>query len=90
MTDQASSLEALIKRLIEERDALRVQMHLASMDAKDEYDRISNRIDDLTDQYQPLKDAVEESAGNVFAALGPVADELWIGFERVRKSIKDK
>jgi len=90
MTDQASSLEALIKRLTEERDALRVQMHLASMDAKDEYERISSKIDELTHQYQPVKDSVEESADNVFAALGLVADELWVGFERVRKSLREK
>jgi len=90
MTDQANSLEALINRLTEERDALRVQMHLASMDAKDEYERISSKIDELTEQYQPVKDAVEESAGNVLAALGLVADELWVGFGRVRKSLREK
>ncbi len=90
MTNQTSSLDALIKKLTEERDALQLQMHLAGMDAKDEYDRISGKVDELTSQYHPMKDAVEESANNVFAALGLVADELWVGFERVRKSLTEK
>jgi outer membrane murein-binding lipoprotein Lpp len=89
MTDQVRSLDALIKRLTEERDALRVQIHLASMDAKDEYERISSKVDALTRQYHPVKNAVEESAANVFAALGLAADELWLGFKRVRQSLTE-
>ena len=60
------------------------------MDAKDDYDRISGKVDELSQQYEPVKDAVEESAENVFAALGLVADELKAGFQRVRKSISEE
>lgn len=89
MTDKQSTLEDLITRLKQERDELNLQMHLAGMEAKDEYDRISSRVDDLSAQYEPVKDAVEESAENVFTALGMVADELKHGYDRVRKSISE-
>ena len=36
-----------------------------------------------------VSDAVEETAGNVFAALGMAAEELKIGFSRVRKAISE-
>lgn len=90
MSTERSALEEVIAKLKQERDELKVQMHLASLDAKDEYDRISDKIDQLTDQYEPVKDAVEESAENVFSALGLVADELKVGFQRVRKAMKEE
>ena len=90
MSDQRSALDETISKLKQERDELKLQMHLASMDAKDEYDRISGIVDELSDQYEPVKDAVEEAAGNVFSALGMVADELKIGFHRVRKAVSEK
>ena len=90
MSEQRSALDEVIAKLKQERDELQVQMHLASMDAKDDYDRISGKVDELSRQYDPVKDAVEESAENVFAALGLVADELKAGFQRVRKSISEE
>ncbi|EMI53949.1 hypothetical protein [Rhodopirellula sallentina] len=87
MSDQSTALDEIISKLKTERDELQLKIHLASMDAKDDYERISGKVDELNDQYEPVKDAVEESAGNVLAALGLVADELKAGFQRVRKSI---
>jgi chromosome segregation ATPase len=89
MTDSKSSLDDLVSKLKQERDELRLQMHLAGMEAKEEYERISGKVDDLSDQYDPVKDAVEESASNLLTALGMVADELKHGFNRVRKSISE-
>ena len=90
MSEQQSALNEAISKLKQERDELKLKMHLASMDAKDEYDRISGKVDELSDQYDPVKDAVEEAAGNVFSALGMVADELKVGFHRVRKAVSEK
>jgi chromosome segregation ATPase len=87
MSDKKNVLEEVISKLKQERDGLKLQIHLASMDAKDEYDRLSRKCDELTDQYEPVKDAVEGTADNVFSALGLVADELKIGFQRVRKAV---
>lgn len=90
MSEQRNSLDEVISKLKQERDELQLQMHLASMDAKDEYERLSGKCDDLTDQYEPVKDAVEDTTENIFAALGMVADELKVGFQRVRKAITEE
>ena len=89
MSEQKTALEDVISKLKQERDELRLQMHLASMEAKDEYERISGKVDELTDNYEPVRDAVGETAGNLFTALGMVADELKAGFQRVRKSVSE-
>ena len=90
MSEKRSALEATISALKRERDELKLQMHLAGMDAKDEYERVSGKIDELNDQIEPLKDAVEDTAENVFAALGMAAEELMHGFHRVRKAITEE
>ena len=90
MSEQRNTLDEVISKLKQERDELKLKMHLASMDAKDEYERLSGKCDDLTDQYEPVKDAVEDTAESIFAALGMVADELKFGFQRVRKAIMEE
>ena len=89
MSEHSNSVEEVIKLLKQERDELKLKIHLASMDAKDDYDRMSEKVDLLTDQYEPVKGAMEESAENVFAALGLAADELKHGFHRVRKALTE-
>ncbi|MEM1069686.1 MAG: hypothetical protein AAGG48_17705 [Planctomycetota bacterium] len=89
MTDSSNPLEDLIRELKQDRDELKLKMHLASMDAKDDYERISGKVDQLTEQFEPVKDAVEETAANVFSALGMAADELKFGLHRVRKAIEE-
>lgn len=90
MSDDRGALESLISTLKEERDALKVKVHLAEMEAKDEYDRLSGKIDELSTQYAPVKQAVSESADSVIAALALAAGELKNGFERVRDAIKEQ
>ncbi len=90
MSDQRSAVEALIKALKQERDELKLKMHLASMDAKSEYDRLSAKIDELNGQYEPVSSAVGETADNVFAALKLAGEEMKSGFHRVRKAIREQ
>ena len=82
-------LNELVNTVRKERDELKLQIHLASLDAKDEYDRLSKKCDQLADEYQPVTEAVEKTADNVVSALGMVADELKFGFQGVRQAISE-
>jgi len=84
---EKSNLEELISVLKQQRDELRLKMHLANMETKQEYDRLSDRINDLTAQYEPTKHAAAESAEQVFAALKLAGEELLNGFHRIRKTL---
>ena len=88
MSETPSTLDQLLSKLKQERDELQLQMHLASMDAKDEYDRISAKIDEVSRQYEPVTDAVEDTAKNIVSALSLAAEEMMAGFTRVRKAIQ--
>ena len=89
MSDEKSSLESLVSELKQQRDELKLQMHLASMEAKDEYERLSSKCDELSDQYEPVSKAVEETADNLISALNLAAGELKVGFQRVRKALTE-
>ncbi len=89
MSDDRGSLDSLISTLKQERDALKVKMHLAGMEAKDEYERLSSKIDELSTQYDPVKQAVSETADSVIAALSLAAGEMKSGIKRVRDALKE-
>jgi len=82
-----STLDQLISEVKQQRDELKLQIHLANMEAKDEYERLSGKYDELSSQYEPVSDAVGETADNLLSALSLAAGELKQGFYRVRKAI---
>jgi predicted nuclease with TOPRIM domain len=88
MAADRNLLAELVSSLKQQRDELQVQARLAQAEVRDEYNRLAGKVDELTRQYEPLKHAVEETAGNVFSALMLAAEEMKAGFDRVRKSIK--
>ena len=90
MSTQRTALEELITSLKQERDELKLKIHLAGMEGKEEYERLSGKIDELTDQYEPVKDALQESASNVLSAFLLAAGEMKNGFHRVRKAITEE
>ncbi|MDG1895284.1 MAG: hypothetical protein P8J37_10275 [Fuerstiella sp.] len=90
MSDERRTLDSLMSHLRMERDELKLKVHLAELDAKDEYARLSEKFDELTVQYDPIKNAVAESAENVVAALRLAAGEMSNGFQQIRKAIKEK
>jgi len=80
-------LAELISSLKQQRDELALQIHLGKEEAKEEWDKVTAKLDELTKDYEPLKDAVGETAGNVFDALKLVAGEVEEGFQRIRKAL---
>ena len=87
MDDQPSLMKQAIDRLKQQRDELALKIHLGSMEAKDEWNRLNEKLAKLSAEYEPLRHAVGESAGNVFKSLELVADEIKDGFHRIRKAL---
>ncbi|TVP94467.1 MAG: hypothetical protein EA381_20000 [Planctomycetaceae bacterium] len=89
MSEAKSALETLMGELKRQRDELRLQMHLAGMEARAEYDRLSQKCDQLSDHYEPVTKAVSETSHNSVDALRLLADELKLGFQRVSKALTE-
>ena len=87
MSDDRSALGELISSLRQQRDELALKMHLGQAEAKQAWEKLTAKLDKLNSDYQPLKDAVTESAGGVFQSLKQVAYEVRDGFVRIRKTL---
>ena len=91
MSDSDSKDQDLVKDLIsslkQQRDEIALQIHLAEMDARDEFESAKSKLDDALVEYEPLRDAVDESAGNIWESLKLVAGEVKESFDRVRKAL---
>ncbi len=80
-------IEETISALKQQRDELAVQIHLGAAEAKQEFEAAKEKLDQMTADFQPVKDAVGESASNVFASLQLVGEEILASFNRIRKSL---
>ena len=79
--------EEVVSTLKQQRDELALKIHLAEAEAKEEFESAGEKLDQLTSEYDPLKDAVAESAENVTESLKLVAEEVMNSFDRIRKTL---
>lgn len=87
MSEEKNKIEQTIEALKRQRDELALQIHLGSMEAKEEFEQAKEKLSKMSADYEPLKDAVGESASNVFSAMGLVGEEILNSFNRIRKSL---
>ncbi|MDA0657474.1 MAG: hypothetical protein O3C60_01420 [Planctomycetota bacterium] len=81
------SMGEWISALKQQRDEIALQIHLAEMEARDEFDKAQQRLDRLADDYEPLKKAVAESADSIWESLKIVAGEVKSSFDRIRETL---
>jgi hypothetical protein len=87
MTD----VDELLEELKQKRDELRVKMHLASKDAKDEWEELEEKMEEFSGKAKQFaNDAkIKETGEGLGEALGKLGHEIKLGYERVRDAIKD-
>lgn len=90
MTDWRERAQALMKELEQERDELRVKLHLAKADAKDELAKLDVQFDEkIAELKQRMASLDKDGDGSVVDDLGDVAkglaDDLRSGFSKIRE-----
>ena len=87
MADIDETLEKLGAELRQTRDELRVQMHLAKADARDEWDRLEKKWDEFDDKWDKIEDAAEDAGKDIGKALSALGDEIKSGYEKIRDAM---
>jgi chromosome segregation ATPase len=87
MTHEKSPIGELISTLKQQRDELAVKIYLGAAEAKEEWENATDKLDELTQDYDPVKQAVSESAESVTESMKLVAEEVMNSFNRIRKSL---
>jgi len=85
MPDFPENIDELLNDLKQLRDELKLQIHLGKAEAKDEWDKLEEKWQDLKDRSRDIGEATDESAQDVGTAMELVVDELKKGYERIRK-----
>lgn len=88
MLHNKNQIKETISSLKQQRDQLALQIHLGAMEAKEEFEAAKVKLDQMTAQFDPVKDAIDESATNVLASLKLVGEEVLASFNRIRESLK--
>lgn len=79
-----TNYDDVLAELKQKRDELRLQMHLASREAKDEWEELEEKMEKFSDR-AGLEDT-GKGLGKAFSQLGR---ELKQGYERLWKAVKD-
>jgi chromosome segregation ATPase len=83
--------DELLQDLKQARDELRLQIHLASKEAKEEWDELEDKMEDFSAKAKKFSEdaKLKETGEGLGEALGKVGHELKKGYERLRKAMND-
>jgi len=86
-----ADFDEMVQDLKQSRDELRVQINLASKEAKQEWQELEEKMEDFSAKARQFsKDAgLKETGEGLGEALGSLGHELKQGYERLRKAMKD-
>ena len=86
-----ADFDDLLEELKQKRDELRVQMHLASKEIKEEWDELEDKMEEFSGKAKQFADdaKLRETGSGLGDALGKLGHELKLGYERIRDTIKD-
>ena len=87
MSDTQVNLETLVDELKQRRDEIRVRLHLAKADLKDEWETLEKKWRHFERKAQDLGREARVTAGEVGAALHLAVDELRKGYARMRQQV---
>ncbi len=87
MTD----FDDIIEELKQKRDELRLQIHLASKEVKDEWEQLEEKMEDFSAKAKQFSNdaKLKETGEGIGDALSQLGGELKRGYERIREAIKD-
>jgi glycogen operon protein len=85
MSERRTKMEQLVRQLEQERDELRLKLHLGKAEARDEWEKIEGQWEQLRPRISEMSRALGETAENVAAAAEMMAEEIRSGYQRLRR-----
>ena len=85
MTESLRDIEALIEGLKQQRDAIKVQLHLGKAEAKQEWEEMEKKLERLRAKAKVVGNETQHVSQDVFEAAKLLAEEIKRGYDRIRK-----
>jgi vacuolar-type H+-ATPase subunit D/Vma8 len=86
-----ADIDEIVEELKQKRDELRVQIHLASKEVKDEWEELEEKMEDFSGKARQIADdaKLKETGEGIGDALSQLGSELKRGYERIRNAMQD-
>lgn len=86
-----ADIDEIFEELKQKRDELRVQIHLASKEVKDEWEDLEEKMEDFSGKAKQFADDAElkKTGEGIGEALGQLGSELKHGYDRIRDALRD-
>ena len=85
MTNRFFDIDDITESLKQQKDEIKLQIHLAKAEARDEWPELEKKFNEFMSKADALRKEASDASGDVFAAAKVVADEVKRGFDRIRK-----
>ena len=80
-------IEEMFEDLKQQRDELLVQVHLAKAEAKEEWDKLEDKWEDIQPKLDKVKDHTVEASKEAWSALELAGDAIKKGYQRIRHDL---
>ena len=87
MAESIHDIEALIEGLKQQRDAIKVQLHLGKAEAKQEWEEMEKKLEHLRAKAKTVGGEAQDASRDVFEAAKLLAEEIKRGYDRIRKQL---
>jgi hypothetical protein len=88
MNDVSERFEELKAELQQERDELRVRLHLLHAEARDEWDELEDKWQHFESKLERAGGSVKDSASEIGAATEQLGEELANAYRRLKKALQ--
>ncbi len=87
MRDDRDELDEFIDKLKQERDELRVHIHLAQAELKQDWEQIEEKWRRLEPKLRSAAGEAREASRDIGAALGVVGEEIAKAYRKIRERL---
>ena len=87
MADNRPEMTLLIEELKSQRDELRVKLHLATAEAREEFERLEKRFDHVRGRLEVIARETGKVSQDVGHAARLVLEEIRSGYQRIRACV---
>jgi CRISPR type IV-associated protein Csf3 len=85
--DWRAKWQQVLADLERERDELKLKLHLAKAEGRDEWARMDQKLSELRFRAEAASTEARDAMDEVGEAARKLADEIKAGFDRVRKTL---
>ena len=85
MNGLQNEIDNLIEGIKQQRDELKLQLHLGKTEVRDEWEKAEHKLEQIRSKADTVRHEMGDASEDVLAAIKITAEEIKKGYERIRK-----